>query len=99
MVPTEATQKAVWLMTFMREIGKKAVDDTLTIFEDKQDAILLAKNRGLASGPRILIYATTLCVRTSKNQFVLQYYPTQDTLAGIMKKSIATPQVTISGTN
>ena len=55
MVPTEATQKAVWLMTFMREIGKKAVDDTLTIFEDKQEAILLAKNRGLASAPRTLI--------------------------------------------
>lgn len=44
MVPSEATQEAVYLKSFMRELGEEAGDDALTVFEDNQCVIALAKS-------------------------------------------------------
>ena len=44
MALSEATQEAVWLKSFMREIGEEAGDNALTFYKDNQGAIALAKS-------------------------------------------------------
>ncbi|KAJ0389462.1 hypothetical protein ATCC90586_011528 [Pythium insidiosum] len=40
----EANQEAVWLKAFMQELGEVTGDHALTVYEDNQGAIALAKN-------------------------------------------------------
>src|SRR3954470_2664430 len=44
MALTQATKEAIWMHTFLNELGFHSNDDATTIFEDNQSAIALAKN-------------------------------------------------------
>ena len=44
MALSEATQEAVWLNTFLIELGDMHKDDAVKIYEDNQGSIALAKN-------------------------------------------------------
>uniref|UniRef100_A0AAV1UQR4 Uncharacterized protein n=1 Tax=Peronospora matthiolae TaxID=2874970 RepID=A0AAV1UQR4_9STRA len=96
MALSEVTQEATWLKTFMSKLGEEAGDDALTIYEDNQGAIALAKNPEFHKRTKhIDIRYHFVREKVEKNQVVLQYYPTQDMLADIMTKAIAAPQFTI----
>ncbi|CAI5717429.1 unnamed protein product [Peronospora effusa] len=96
MALSEATQEATWLKTFMRELGEEAGDDALTIYEDNEGAIALAKNPEFHKRTKhIDIRYHFVREKVEKNQVVLQYCPTQDMLADIMTKAIAAPKFTI----
>uniref|UniRef100_A0AAV1UQ06 Integrase catalytic domain-containing protein n=1 Tax=Peronospora matthiolae TaxID=2874970 RepID=A0AAV1UQ06_9STRA len=96
MALSEATQEVTWLKTFMRELGEEAGDDALTIYEDNQGAIALAKNPEFHKRTKhIDIRYHFVREKVEKNQVVLQYCPTQDMLFDIMTKAIAAPQFTV----
>uniref|UniRef100_A0AAV1U2G4 RxLR effector candidate protein n=1 Tax=Peronospora matthiolae TaxID=2874970 RepID=A0AAV1U2G4_9STRA len=96
MALSEATQQATWLKTFMRELGEEAGDDALTIYEDNQGAIALAKNPEFHKRTKHIDNRYHFVrEKVKKNQVVLQYCPTQDMLADITTKAIAAPQFTI----
>ena len=44
MALSEAIQETVWLKAFMSELGEEVSNGALTVFEDNQGAIALAKN-------------------------------------------------------
>ena len=44
MARSEATQKAVWLKTFLIELGELHKNGAVKIYEDNQGSIALAKN-------------------------------------------------------
>ena len=77
----------------MRKIGDEAGNDALTIFEDNQGEIALAKKPEFHKRTQhIDIRCHFVREKVEKNQAVLQYCPTQDMLADIMTKAIAAPQ-------
>jgi len=93
MALSEATQEAVWLKAFMRELGEEAGDGALTVYEDNQGAIALAKNPEFHKRTKhIDIRYHFVREKVESGQVALQYCPTQDMLADIMTKAIAAPQ-------
>ena len=44
MALSEATQEAVWLKAFMRELGEVSSNEPVNVYETNQGAIALAKN-------------------------------------------------------
>ena len=63
MALSEATQEAVWLKAFMRELGEDTGNSALTVYEDNQGAIALTKTPEFHSTST---FATTSCVRRSR---------------------------------
>ena len=93
MALSEATQEAVWLKAFMRELGEETGNDALTIVEDNQGAIALAKNPEFHKrNKHIDIRYHFVHEKVEKIQVVIQYYPTQDMLEDIMTKAITAPK-------
>ena len=83
----------VWLKAFMRKIGDEAGNDALTIFEDNQGEIALAKKPEFHKRTKhIDIRYHFVREKVEKNQVVIQYCPIKDMLADIMTKVIAAPQ-------
>ncbi|KAF1334706.1 Integrase catalytic core protein, partial [Globisporangium splendens] len=93
MALSEATQEAVWLKAFMHELGEDAGDGALTVFEDNQGAIALAKNPEFHKRTKhIDIRYHFVREKVEDGQVVLEYCPTQEMLADLMTKPIATAQ-------
>jgi hypothetical protein len=93
MALSEATQEAVWLKAFMRELGEDAGDGALTVYEDNQGAIALAKNPEFHKRTKhIDIRYHFVREKVEDGQVMLQYCPTQDMLADLMTKPISAPQ-------
>ncbi|KAF1318429.1 Integrase catalytic core protein, partial [Globisporangium splendens] len=82
MALSEATQEAVWLKAFMRELGEDAGDGALTVFEDNQGVIVLAKNPEFHKRTKhIDIRYHFVREKVEDGQVVLEYCPTQEMLA------------------
>ena len=93
MALSEATQEAVWLKAFMNEIGEATGMDPLTVYEDDQSAIALAKNPEFHKRTKhIDIRYHFVREKVEDNQVTLEYCPTQDMLADIMTKPIPATQ-------
>ena len=93
MALSEATQEAVWLKAFMNEIGEATGNDPLTVYEDNQGAIALAKNPEFHKRTKhIDIRYHFVREKVKDDQVALEYCPTQDMLADIMTKPIPTTQ-------
>ncbi|KAF1332324.1 Integrase catalytic core protein, partial [Globisporangium splendens] len=93
MALSEATQEAVWLKAFMRELGEDAGDGALTVFEDNQGAIALAKNPEFHKRTKhIDIRYHFVREKVEDGQVVLEYCSTQEMLADLMTKPIPAAQ-------
>lgn len=93
MALSEAIQEAVWLKAFLCELGEVASDQALTVYEDNQGAIALAKNPEFHKRTKhIDIRYHFVREKVEDGQVCLQYCPTQDMLADIMTKPIPTVQ-------
>ena len=96
MALSEATQEAVWLKSFMRELGKQARDNALIVYEDNHGVIALAKNPEFhKSTKHINIRYHFVREKVEDGQVVLPSFSTQDMLADIMTKAIAAPQYAV----
>jgi len=74
----------------MRELGEDAGDDALTVYEDNQGAIALAKNPEFHKRTKhIDIRYHFVREKVEDGQVVLEYCPTQEMLADLMTKPIA----------
>ncbi|KAF1328946.1 Gag-pol polyprotein, partial [Globisporangium splendens] len=93
MALSEAIQEAVWLKAFVRELGEDAGDGAVTVYEDNQGAIALAKNPEFHKRTKhIDIRYHFVREKVEDGQVVLEYCPTQEMLADLMTKPIATAQ-------
>jgi hypothetical protein len=93
MALSEAIQEAVWLKAFLCELGEVASDQALTVYEDNQGAIALAKNPEFHKRTKhIDIRYHFVREKVEDGQVCLQYCPTQDMLADIMTKPIPAVQ-------
>jgi hypothetical protein len=93
MALSEATQEAVWLKSFLQELGELAGDDALTIREDNQGAIALAKNPEFHKRTKhIDIRYHFVREKVEDGQVSLEYCPTREMLADLMTKAIPGPQ-------
>ena len=93
MALSEAIQEAVWLKAFTSELGEEVSDGALTVFEDNQGAIALAKNPEFHKRTKhIDIRYHFVREKVEEGQVVLKYCPTQDMLADIMTKPITAAQ-------
>jgi transposase InsO family protein len=93
MALSEATQEAVWLKAFMRELGEDVGDGALTVYEDNQGAIALAKNPEFHKRTKhIDIRYHFVREKVEDGQVMLEYCPTQEMLADLMTKPIAAAQ-------
>ncbi|KAF1314267.1 Retrovirus-related gag-pol polyprotein, partial [Globisporangium splendens] len=93
MALSEATQEAVWLKTFVRELGENTSDDPVKILEDNQGSIALAKNPEFHKRTKhIDIRYHFVREKVEDGQVVLEYCPTQEMLADIMTKPIPSAQ-------
>jgi hypothetical protein len=89
MALSEATQEAVWLKAFVTELGED-IGGALTVYEDNQGAIALAKNPEFHKRTKhIDIRYHFVREKVEDGQVVLEYCPTQDMLADLMTKPIA----------
>jgi hypothetical protein len=89
MALSEATQEAVWLKAFVTELGEDT-GGALTVYEDNQGAIALAKNPEFHKRTKhIDIRYHFVREKVEDGQVVLEYCPTQDMLADLMTKPIA----------
>ena len=96
MALSEATQEAVWLKSFMCELGEHSTDEPIKIHEDNQGAIALAKNPEFHKRTKhIDIRYHFVREKVEDGQVVLEYCPTHDMLADIMTKPIAAPRFDI----
>ena len=93
MALSEATQEAVWLKAFMRELGEDAGYGALKVYEDNQGAIALAKNPEFHKRTKhIDIRYHFVREKVEDGQVVLECCPTQEMLADLMTKPIAAAQ-------
>ena len=93
MALSEATQEAVWLKAFMSELGEVMGNDAVTVYEDNQGAIALAKNpESHKRTKHINIRYHFVREKVEDGQVALEYCPTQDMLADIMTKPIPVTQ-------
>ena len=93
MALSEATQEAVWLKAFMRELGQDAGNSALTVYEDNQGAIALAKNPEFHKRTKhIDIRYHFVREKVEDGQMQLEYCSTQEMLADLMTKPIAAAQ-------
>lgn len=93
MALSEANQEAVWLKAFMHEIGETTGNDALTVYEDNQGAIALAKNPEFHKRTKhIDIRYHFVREKVESGDVELQYCPTQDMLADIVTKPIFAAQ-------
>ena len=77
----------------MSELGEEVSDGTLTVFEDNQGAIALAKNPEFHKRTKhIDIRYHFVREKVEEGQVVLKYCPTQGMLAYIMTKPITAAQ-------
>ncbi|KAF1318426.1 Integrase catalytic core protein, partial [Globisporangium splendens] len=93
MALSEATQEAVWLKAFLRELGEDTGNGAVTVYEDNQDSIALAKNPEFHKRTKhIDIRYHFVREKVEDGQVVLEYCPTQEMLVDIMTKPIAAAQ-------
>ena len=90
---SEATQEAVWLKAFMRELGEEAGNGSIKVYEDNQGAIALAKNPMFHKRTKhIDIGYHFVREKVEDGKVKLEYCPTQGMLADLMTKPIAAVQ-------
>ena len=93
MALSEAIQEAVWLKAFMQELGEVTGDHALTVYEDNQGAIALAKNPEFHKRTKhIDIRYHFVREKVEDGQVRLVYCPTQEMLADLMTKPIPAAQ-------
>jgi hypothetical protein len=93
MALSEAVQEAVWLKAFVYELGEDTGNSGITVYEDNQGAIALAKNPEFHKRTKhIDIRYHFVREKVESGQVLLEYCPTQEMLADIMTKPIAAPQ-------
>lgn len=83
----------MWLKVFMNELGEAAGNESVTVYEDNQGAIALAKNPEFHKRTKhIDIRYHFVREKVEDGQVALEYCPTQDMLADIMTKPIPATQ-------
>ncbi|KAF1316242.1 Integrase catalytic core protein, partial [Globisporangium splendens] len=93
MALSEETQEAVWLKAFLRELGEDTGNGAVTVYEDNQGSIALAKNPEFHKRTKhIDIRYHFVREKVEDGQVVLEYCPTQEMLADIMTKPIPSAQ-------
>jgi hypothetical protein len=84
---TEAAKEAIWLRTFLEELGFP--QKSTVLFEDNQACILLSRNPQLHSRTKhIQIRYHFIREKVSSKEITLQYISTKDQLADMFKKSL-----------
>ena len=93
MALSDATQEAVWLKAFMRELGEDLSVNALKVYEDNQGAIALAKNPEFHKRTKhIDIRYHFVREKVEDGHVVIEYCPTLNMLADLMTKSIPAVQ-------
>ena len=93
MALSEATQEAVWLKTFLIELGEMHKNDAVKIYEDNQGSIALAKNPQFHKRTKhIDIRYHFVREKVEDGQVVLEYISTTNMLADLMTKPIPATQ-------
>ena len=93
MALSEATKEAVWLKVFLGELGEMASDEAVKMYEDNQGSIALAKNPEFHKRTKhIDIRYHFVREKVESGEVILEYCPTQDMLADMMTKPIASVQ-------
>ena len=96
MALSEATQEAIWLKTFLCELGEMTLNDAVKVYEDNQGSIALAKNPEFHKRTKhIDIRYHFVREKVEDGQAVLEYISTLDMLADIMTKTIPAAQFCI----
>ena len=92
MALTQATKEAIWLRTFLNELGFHSNDDATTIFEDNQSAIALAKNLvHYARTKHIDIRHHYIREKLESGDIRFEYIHTSDMVADMLTKSLPCP--------
>ena len=93
MALTEAIQEAIWLKTFLCELGEMKHDEAVKVYEDNQGEIALAKNPEFHKRTKhIGIRYHFVRERVEDGQVVLQYCSTKEMKADMMTKPIPAVQ-------
>ena len=93
MALSEAAQEAVWLKTFLSELGETSISDAVKIYEDNQGSIALAENSAFHKRTKhIDTRYHFVREKVEDNAVILEYVSTLDMLADIMKKPIPATQ-------
>ena len=94
MALTEATQEAVWLKSFLCELGEMKSDEAVKRYEDNQGSIALAKNPEFHKRTKhIDIRYHFVREKVEDGQVLLQYCATKDMKADMMTKPIPAVQI------
>ncbi|CEG39928.1 rna-dependent dna polymerase [Plasmopara halstedii] len=89
----ETTHEAIWLKTFLCELGEIRDEDPVKIFEDNQGSIALAKNPEFHKRTKhIDIRYHFVHEKVEGGQVTLQYCSTKDMKADMMTKPITEAQ-------
>ena len=87
MALSDATQEAVWLKAFMRELGEDLSVNALKVYEDNQGAIASAKNPEFHKRTKhIDIRYHFVREKVEDGHVVIEYYPTLNMLVDLMTK-------------
>ena len=93
MALSEATQEAVWLKTFLIELGEMHENDAVKIYEDNQGSITLAKNPQFYKRTKhIDIRYHFVREKIEDGEVILEYISTTNMLADLMTKPIPATQ-------
>ncbi|CAH0517400.1 unnamed protein product [Peronospora belbahrii] len=94
MALSEAIQEAVWLKSFMCELGEVTGNDALTVMRTIKARLHWPRTPSSTRVPSTSTFDITLCVRRSKMVKLhwSTYCPTKDMLADIMTKPIPATQ-------
>ncbi|CEG45551.1 Phosphatidylinositol kinase (PIK-G3) [Plasmopara halstedii] len=93
MALTEATQEAIWLKTFLCELGEMRDEDPVKIFEDNQGSLALAKNPKFHKRTKhIDIRYHFVREKVEGGQVILQYCSIKDMKADMITKPITAAQ-------
>ncbi|CEG47601.1 copia partial [Plasmopara halstedii] len=96
MALSEAAQEAVWLKTFLYELGEMEPGVAVKVYDDNQGSIALAKNPEFHKRTKhIDIRYHFVREKVEYGQVILEYIPTMDMLAIIITKPIPASQFCI----
>lgn len=93
MALTHATKEAIWLRSFLKELEIGEEHTAMTIYEDNQSSIALAKNLiHHAHTKHIDIQHYFIREKVESGEVDLEYMPTEDMIADALTKPLPCPK-------